>query len=275
MQQLIYFLQKYKYFLYFLLLQFIALVLIINNHNFHKSKFISSTNFITGGLYKKRAELSEYLDLKTQNQILFEENNKLKNLLEKYHYSSDTIVTIKVTDTTNYQQQYQYINGKIINNEFHKPYNFLTLNRGIKQGITSEMAVVNNKGIIGITDNVSKSYARVQSILNRNSKINARFKNSFHFGTLTWNGNDFNTVQLTDIPRQATYTIGDTIITGGKSTIFPEGILIGTVMEVPKNTSALNTINVKLFNDMSNLSPVYIIKNFDKEEIKKLQTPNE
>ncbi|MDY0780714.1 rod shape-determining protein MreC [Tenacibaculum sp. IB213877] len=275
MQQLIYFLQKYKYFLYFLLLQFIALVLIINNHNFHKSKFISSTNFITGGLYKKRAELSEYLDLKTQNQILVEENNKLKNLLEKYHYYSDTIVTIKVTDTTNYKQQYQYINGKIINNEFHKPYNFLTLNRGIKQGITSEMAVVNNKGIIGITDNVSNSYARVQSILNRNSKINARFKNSFHFGTLTWNGNDFNTVQLTDIPRQATYTIGDTIITGGKSTIFPEGILIGTVMEVPKNTSALNTINVKLFNDMSNLSTVYIIKNFDKEEIKKLQTPNE
>uniref|UniRef100_A0AB33L059 Rod shape-determining protein MreC n=1 Tax=Tenacibaculum sp. Pbs-1 TaxID=3238748 RepID=A0AB33L059_9FLAO len=78
MQQLIYFLQKYKYFLFFLFLEVIAVALIINNHSFHKSKFISSTNFITGGLYQKSSNISEYLDLKETNSVLVEENLALK-----------------------------------------------------------------------------------------------------------------------------------------------------------------------------------------------------
>ena len=132
------------------------------------------------------------------------------------------------------------------------------------------MAVVNGKGVIGITDNVSSNYTRVQSILNKNSKLNARLKNGY-FGTLKWNGLDYNIVQLTDIPRQAPIKIGDTIETGGKSTIFPEGILIGTVIEINNDTAVDNAINVKLFNDMSNIGLVYVIKNLHKVEIKSLE----
>ena len=128
------------------------------------------------------------------------------------------------------------------------------------------MAVINSKGIIGVTEKSSSNYARVQSILNSNSKINARLKNSTHFGTLTWNGKDYNTVQLEDIPRQAILKVGDTIITGGKSTIFPEGILIGTI----KNIDNKNILDIRLFNDMSSLGYVYVVTHLDKEEINKL-----
>ena len=69
--------------------------------------------------------------------------------------------------------------------------------------------------------------------------------------------------------------IGDTIITGGKSSIFPEGIPIGTIESIPEKISALNTINVKLFNDMTNLGSIYIITNFHKNEIKALNSQNE
>lgn len=271
MQQLIYFIRKYKYFLYFLLLQCISIALIINNHNFHRSKFISSSNTITGGIYNKTSELSDYLHLKSQNKDLSEENKRLKNQLEKFFFLSDSISTTTIVDSTEFKQQYTYINGKITKNDFHKPYNYLTINRGKKHGITKEMAVVNGKGIIGITDNVSNGYARVQSILNRNSSINARFKNSNHFGSLSWDTKNKNIVQLTDIPRQAIYKIGDTIITDGKSSIFPEGILIGTVLDSLKNQTASNTINIRLFNDMGNLGYVYIINNLDKEEVQELE----
>ena len=131
------------------------------------------------------------------------------------------------------------------------------------------MVVINSKGIIGITEDVSSNYTRVQSILNSNSKINARLKNSFHFGTLVWNGVDYNVVQLEDIPRQADFKIGDTIITGGKSTIFPEGIPIGTIQKINSNLSN-NSIQVKLFNDMSNISTIYIVRALDKKEIRTL-----
>lgn len=275
MQQLFYFFQKNKYFLFFLFLEIIAVALIINNHSFHKSKVISSTNYITGGIYEKSSELSEYLNLKERNKNLSKENTTLKNKLEKLYSFIDSVTVTKVLDSLNNNQQYNYINGKIINNTYNKPNNFITINRGLANGVSTEMAVVNNKGIIGITDNVTNKFARVQSILNANSKINASFKNSNHFGTLIWNGKDYNIVQLTDIPRQAIFKVGDTIITGGRSTIFPKGIPIGTVADMPEKLSATNTIDIKLFNDMSNLGHVYIITNLNKKEIKTVENKNE
>ncbi len=271
MQQIIYFFQKFKYFLFFLLLEFIALFLIFNNLNFHKSKFVNSANAITGGLYSQTSNISEYFSLKSENKLLAEENTKLKNFIaktNKIEFSSDSTVA----DSLKYKQKYTFTTAKIINNNYSKSFNFLTINKGTNEGINKEMAVINSKGIIGITDNSSRNYTRVQSILNKNSKINARLKNSFYFGSLTWNGKNYNIVQLSDIPRQAPLEIGDTIETGGKSTIFPEGILIGTISKINKGNTADNKVDVKLFNDMSNLGYVHVVKNLEKEEIKKLET---
>ena len=274
MQQLIYFFQKFKYFLFFLLLAFISLALTFNNVNFHKSKFVNSANFLTGGLYSTTSNISEYWGLKSENKILAEENTHLKNLLEKnilVNFDLDSTVI----DSVKYNQKYTYTSAKIINNNYSKQFNFLTINKGDNQGIDKEMAVINSKGIIGITDNSSSGYARVQSILNRNSKINARIKNSNYFGSLGWDGIHYNIVQLSDIPRQAPLKIGDTIETGGRSTIFPEGILIGTISKINKGNTADNKVDVILFNDMSNLGFVYVIKNLDKEEINALEAQNE
>ena len=270
MQQLIYFFRKYKYFLFFLLLEFIAIFFTINNNNnFHKSKFISSANEITGGLYEKTTQISNYFNLKSQNEELILENKNLKNLLEKYTSKEDSTLRVSVIDTINYQQKYTYTEAKIYSNNFNNPNNFILLNKGKNHGINIEMAVVNSKGIIGITEDVSANYVRVQSILNSNSKINAKLKNSSHFGTLIWDGKDYNIVQLEDIPRQTAIKVGDTIITGGKSTIFPEGILIGTIQKI-NTESSNNSLDIKLFNDMSNIDNVYIVTALDKEEIRTL-----
>ncbi|CAL2059089.1 rod shape-determining protein MreC [Tenacibaculum sp. 190524A05c] len=275
MQQLIYFIQKYKYVLYFLLLQFISLFLIINNHSYHRSKFISSANSITGGIYEKRKSVSDYLDLNIQNKSLAEENVKLKNEIALLKSKLDSTEQFTVIDTSLYHQQYKYIDGIITKNEYHKSYNYLTINRGKKDGVSSEMAVINHTGIVGVTDAVSNSYARVRSILNRSNEINVRLKKSnasgnYYYGSLSWDTKSYQIVQLSDIPRQATINIGDTIVTSGRSAIFPEGILVGTVNNVDSRESS-NSIAIKLFNDMSSLRNVYIINNFDKKEVRDLE----
>jgi rod shape-determining protein MreC len=261
------------------LLEFVAIALTFNNLDFHKSKFVNSANSFTGDIYSKASNISEYWKLKSENKLLAEENTRLKNLLEKnilLNFDIDTVIidTVRI-DTTKYQQKYSYTTAKVIKNNYDKEFNFLTIDKGQMLGIEKEMAVINSRGIIGIIDNVSESYARVQSILNRNSKINARLKNSSYFGTLGWNGKNYNIVQLSDIPRQAPLKIGDTIETGGKSTIFPEGILIGTISSINKGNSADNKVNVTLFNDMSNLGYIYTIKSFNKEEINILEAQDE
>lgn len=264
MQQIVFFFQRYKYFLLFLLLEFISLSLIFSNLNFQKSKFLASSNFLVGGIYEKISNTKEYFELKEINKVLVEENKQLRNTLHQLK-SSEKI------DSLGMYQKFSFFNGKIINNNYSKQFNFLTINIGEIEGIDSEMAVINAKGVIGITDQSSGRYTRVQSILNKNTRINARLKNTNYFGTLSWDGLDYNIVQLVDIPRQAPVSIGDTIETGGKSTIFPEAIPIGTVIKLNETLSVDNKIDVKLFNDMSNLKYIYVIKNQDKEEIQKLE----
>lgn len=265
MRQIIYFIEKFRYFLLFIVLEIFAFIVIIQDYSYHQSKFVNSANFITGGIYKKVNSVNEFFHLKTDNQLLSEENARLKNLLEKKEnvYAIDSFTVI---DTSQYFQKYEYSVAKIINNNFTKRNNFLTLNKGSKHGLNSDLGVINSKGIIGVIKNVSSNYATVLSILNNNSKINVRLKNSNHFGTLIWNGKDYNITQIIDIPRQALVKVGDTIITGGKSAIFPEGILVGVVKDFKYEKNKYQQINVLLFNDMSSIGEVQIVKNLQKNE---------
>lgn len=276
MQQIIYFIRKFRYFLLFLLLEIIALIFTIQHHSYHTSKFVNSANAISGGLYNKISSINEFFHLKIENKHLIEETIRLKNLLEQKNISLNSKNTL-VIDSTKYFQKYEYSEAKVINNNYTKKNNILTLNKGSKQGLVSDLGVINSTGIIGIIKNVSSNYSTVLSILNSKSKINVRLKNNTHFGILIWNGKTHTTTQLMDIPRQAIIKVGDTIITGGKSAIFPEGILVGTIKDFKFENNQYKEINVLLFNDMSALGYVQVIKNLQKNEQKKLEqnTTNE
>ena len=198
MQQIFKFIIKYRYFLLFLFLEFIALFFTIQSHSYHKSKFINSSNSITGGFYKKINSVNEFFNLKNENAILSEENVHLKNLLSLTPYNNDTTQLLQI-DTVHYYQKFNYSVAKITNNSYIKRNNFLTINKGSKHDINPEMGVVNSKGIIGVTNNVSKNNATVISILNKYSQINVKLKNNNHFGTLFWDGKDYKTIQLLDL----------------------------------------------------------------------------
>jgi len=270
MQQIIFFIRKFRYFLLFLLLEILAIVFTVQHHSYHTSKFINSANFISGGIYNKVNSINEYFLLKSENKILSEENVRLKNLLEQKDVNyNERIFT--VIDSLKYFQKYEYYSAKIINNNYTKRNNTLTLNKGSKHGLTPDLGVINSKGIIGIVENTSSHFSTVISILNKSSKINVHLKNSNHFGTLIWDGEDYNITQIVDIPRQAKIKIGDTVVTGGKSIMFPEGINVGTIKDFTFENNQYQKINVLLFNDMSAISYVEVIKNLQKIEQKNLE----
>ena len=270
MQQIISFLYKNKLFILFLLLETLAVVFTIQSHSFHKSKFVNSANFISGGIYDRVNNFKEFLLLKKENKRLSEENAYLRNLIELREKDSGLTDAVLI-DTTRYMQKYQYTSAKVINNNYRKNNNYLTIDKGSASGIEPDLGVINSKGIVGITKSVSKNYATVLSVLNVNSRINAKLLNSDHFGSLSWDNEDFNVVQLQDLPVQASIYVGDTVVTGGKSTIFPEGIPIGTIRDFRTRNNRYEYINIALFNDMSSIGYVQVVKNFDKLEILNLE----
>jgi len=274
MRQIISFLINNKYFLLFIILEIIALSLTIQSHSYHRSKFINSSNHITGGIYNNFSSFNNYMNLKNYNEQLVIENVKLKNLLSSNNKQLPAKKFSKL-DSLTFTQNYHYIPAKVIKNDYSKSNNYLTLNRGQNDSITKDLGVITSKGIVGVTNNVSGKYATVISILNENSKINARLLKNEHYGTLVWNSHDYKTIQFEDIPRQANIKIGDTVITGGKSTTFPEGILVGTIKDFILENNNYQVINISLFNDMSAIKHVNIITNIDKLEIKTIESKNE
>ncbi len=267
MQQIIYFFIRNKNFLLFAVLFIVSILLTIQTHNYHNDKFISSANAITGGIFKFKNNLTDYFYLGTANEKLLEENLLLRQELEKY----SNLAPIPALDTTALPK-FEYLSATVINNNYSKTKNQITLDKGSRAGLKIDMGVVSTNGLVGIVSDISKNYSTVQSILNTKSRINAKLKKSNHFGTLIWNTKDPNVVQLIDIPRLAKIEKGDTITTGGRFTIFPEGILIGSVQDfhLDKDDNYYY-VNIKLFNDMTSLQYVYLIKNNQAAEILNLE----
>ncbi len=273
MQQIFNFLIRNKNNILFLLLLGFSLFLTIQSHSFHKSKFISSANVVTGGIYNWANNIQSYFYLEEYNRQLLEENSQLRSLVAN---SRDTTALSTTLDSTSLEGIYSFRIARVINNNYSKVNNYITLDRGANSGIQKEFGVITSQGIVGIVDHVNQKHSRVISILNTNSRINAQLKKTNHFGSLVWNGKDPNVVQLTDVPRQAPVQVGDTIITGGRSLIFPQGIPIGSVEEFTLDQNeSYYTLNIRLFNDMTNIGHVYVIENESKEEIKALEAIND
>ncbi len=265
MQQIINLIIRYKTSLLYVFLLLIALGFTVQSHSYHQSKFFNSASWLTGGIYSMSNNVSSYFDLNEENKTLLQENKRLRKQL--FNNASGGMVEID-TATINYTIQ----TARIIKNSYASPRNYITIDKGSKQGITQDMGVITAKGILGIVENTSANYAAVQSILNTSSIINAKIKNSEHFGSLIWDQQRYNVVQLQDVPRLVSLSVGDTIVTGGSSSIFPENIPIGVIQKFDLNNSkSFYNIDVKLFNDMTNLKNVYIINNIHREEIEKLE----
>jgi len=268
MQQIFNFVIRNKTFLLFLLLFGIALSLTIQSNNYHRSKFINSANIISGSVYGTANSVSQYFDLKEQNLILVEENKKLREQLLNITPSYPKIVL----DAFLIKDEFEIVTAEVYKNSFNKPNNYITINRGKQDSIKQDFGVITSKGIVGIIDNTTNKFSRVLSILSEKSRINAKLKKSNQIGSLTWDGISPHIVQLEDVSQFAKVAIGDTIVTGGQSSIFPKGIDIGIIKNY--NTDEADdtyTINIQLFNDITTLQHVSIIRNKNVAEIKSLE----
>lgn len=272
MQQIINFVLRNKTFLMFMLLFGLSLALTIQNHSYHRSKFLHSANLISGSLFKTRFGITQYFGLIKDNQLLLEENKNLRNQLLKQPQSQ----VVSTRDSVDISSNYVVYTAQVYKNSYALNNNYLTISKGSADGIKQDFGVFTSKGIIGIIDATTQNYARVQSVLNTISRINAQLKNSSHIGSLKWNAKSPKIVQMVDVSKFAQVKIGDTVMTGGQSTIFPKGILIGAIKEIILDAGGdTYSIDIELFNDMTNIGYVYVIENKDSEEIKSLEIDNE
>ncbi len=271
MRSLIRYLLRNYAFVLFILLEIAALALVFNNNNYHKAKYLNSSNRITGNVYNTFNSVINYFELAKVNKKLSEENAYLKGLIEAdphFTTSPDTIIPhVSPTDSA-----FRYTSARVINNSVNRPFNYVTLNKGRKDGIKPDQGIISSEGVVGVVINVSESYSLGLSVLNRRWSISAKLRKNGYFGSLIWTGNNYRKASLMEIPYHVDVAIGDTVVTSGYSSVFPEGVLIGTVSEFDQAEGEnYYNIKVELSTDYKSLSYVEVIENLKAEEIKQLE----
>ncbi len=272
MKEIIKLILKYHFTIIFILLEIVSFSLIIRHNEYQRAIVSESASTLFGNISSTITSIKDYFRLKEMNESLANENILLKNRLEKYEFLRDTIIHGTVVQDS--IPVYEYIGAKQVNATYNRTKNYITLNQGRKNGLQKEMAVCTPEGIVGLIQDLSDHFAVVIPLINVDSRISAKIKKNNYYGSLQWDGNDYAYSYLNDIPYHVEVNAGDTIVTSGLSKIFPEGIVVGYVESVDKETANFLKIKVKLAVDFKRINHVYVILNNKKNEQTSLEAIN-
>jgi rod shape-determining protein MreC len=205
----------------------------------------------------KKTMLNEYNDLKKEiskiesnNARILEFETKLKELE-------------KLLDLNKSLVGYSYLNAMTINRNLGYWYNTITIDKGSKDGVLLDMAVIINEGLIGKITEVTNFSSTVKLITNMDThnKISVKIKEEDKdiYGILTnYNGEYF---VVEGIDQNTTINNDSLVVTTGMGGIFPSGILIGKVKEINSDHFDLaKTVYVSSEVDFDSINYVTILK---------------
>ena len=255
------FLIRNSSFFLFVLFEIIAFYLIVNYNQTQKNIFVNSSNSVTGAIMEKSDQLHDYFNLKDINQDINRENSALLRKIQK----------IKSTGIQTDDASFEFKDAKVISNQINGRYNRFLINKGRSNGIAKGMGVTFESVPVGIVYQVTSDHASVISLLNVNFNLSASIRDKGHFGTLSWQPSHPKRAALNHIPAYADVLVGDTVVTSGYSSVFPEGLGVGVVEKVVTPTGSNSyDIDVTLFANIDRMNYVQIIENIDRSSLDSL-----
>ena len=259
MQNLLKILLRYSNFLVFIALEVAAFMLISLNSAYPRSSILSTANDFVAWQNAQISEVKGYFSLRSQNEQLAIENAALRN-------------QICSMDSAQNRELIHYEHAKVVQMTTDELHNYLTINRGSRDGIMRGQGIRNEDGVVGIVRTVGRNYSVVMPIINTQANLSCRFTKNDYLGTLKWDGKDHRFAQLTDVSSHMVVNTGDTIVTSGLSPVFPEGIPVGIVENcVLKEGDSYYTIRVRLHTNFKRLKYVEIVQNAHQQEVEELQ----
>ena len=259
------FIRKYSHVIVFIILETIAVLLIVQNTFYQRSRIVRVGNRVAGTWHKGVSAVTGYFGLKAENEHLAAENAALRaQMASSYISYSDSI--FQVNDTI-YKQRYSYTDAQVIKNSYNQAKNYMMINKGSAQGVKVDMAVISPQGIVGVVVNCTKNFSTIMPVLHSDSRHSVKLKRTNSTGSLIWEGGDYRYATLIDIPTTYPLYKNDTIVTSGLANDFPEGIAVGYIEDFTSvQGSGFYNIRIRLATDFNNLNHVYIVDNHFKAE---------
>ena len=161
--------------------------------------------------------------------------------------------------------EYTPINATILSRNKSYWYNTITIDKGKKDGITEDMAVITSKGLIGKISSVYLTSSEVKLItsddINFKVSIAINTNDVDNFAILNGYDNKTNLIKATGIDKTTNINIGDKVLTSGIGKKFPAGIYIGTVEKIESDKYNLSkTVHIKTYQYFNDIHYVTVLK---------------
>lgn len=265
MKKLILFIKRVYVFVIFIVLEVIAINYYSNSTSYTKARMLSATNTVAGGIYKVFARVDDYFHLRRENDSLVEEIVQLRNRIAEYE-ALPTEPDVHSHGIEGEAADYVVMQASVINNTVTRPENFFTIDKGARDGVEPEMAVVTPEGyIVGYVMECGERNSVAISVLNTEFRTSGRIKGRDYLGSILWNGRNPDYVTLSEIQRYAEIVPGDTVVTDYSSR-FPKDMMIGTVEDYEMTEAGYFNVKVKVAAKFYALRKVLLIKYYDMAE---------
>ena len=276
MNNLIEFFKKAFHIIVLAVLLILSIVMLGKSLSFNGYRLARATQSVVGPIQKSGAGMIHRFRLGPENEALVKQNIELLRERENMFIEKDdtTLTAMSRPDSVNRQQVrlYDYTYAHVIFRTTDRAFNYMIVDKGERDGVTRDMAVLSPEGVAGVVTDVSQNFATVRPILHPESRISAVVTPANQNGTLIWEGNDPRVGYLEAIPQHSEINIGDSVFTNGYSNIFPKGLFIGTVKEVlVGNNASFLSIKVSLATHYADIYTVYLVENMFKTELDSLK----
>ena len=269
MNNLLNFFIKHSAWFIFAIYVILSLVLLFKDNPYQQSVYLTSANQVSAAVYKAFNGVTSYFHLRGINESLQQRNASLEmELIELRSQMAEMELLSPDSLRHAISGQYTYVMAQVIQSSIAQPNNYITINRGYLDGVSPEMGVIDQNGVVGIVNVAGPHAARVISLLNPHMRLSCKLQGSGFYGSLVWDGRDPRFAVLEELPRHVEFHKGDTIITSGYSAVFPPGLIVGTIVgkQTGKNAS-FESLRVKLTTNFSQLSNVRVITIGMKKEL--------
>ena len=257
-------LKNWGHWIVFLILEVASLVLLFRFNAYQGSVWTTQANDVVGRVLEGRQRLIAYSQLGEANRQLTEMNLQLQSeldvvrhrLAELEHDSSATERAVAIQLAGIHR-----IPAQVVSNSIRDRENYITINRGLADGVQNEMGVVCGTGVVGIVYQAGQHYSLVLPVLNSRSSISCRLHDTEYFGYMKWNGGSPLLAFIDDIPRHAKIKVGEMVETSGFSSVFPAGIFVGKVRRILNSDDGLSyKLEIGLSTDFARLRNVSVIE---------------
>ena len=276
MRKLLEFIRSIYVMVLFVVLEAIAVSYYAHSTYYTQARLLARSNQVVGGVHGMFAGIRHYFSLGREHRDLLAHMAEMKERLAVYE-EAETAARLDSYMQDVGISKYRVITASVISNTVNRAQNLVVLNRGRRDGVAEEMALLASDGsMAGYVVDCTERYSVAMSVLNTSFRASGKLVGADYFGSIYWAGDDRYHVRMKELSKYARVTEGEEVVSSGFSQYFPADVLIGYVESFSlADTQMAYDVVIRLAVDVSQLTDVILVRNRDIEDVQELEAEAE